>query len=99
MSEKLKNESPFWKFHAGDWYTIPENQTEYDTCPVCKEKPRTWIFDNGSYAKCLCFDLYQPGISSPSINAIFKKDGNTINYSRDNLKNNWNTHIKLLGEQ
>lgn len=36
---------------------------KWNTCPLCGQKPRVWIFDNGRYAKCLCsrekYDLPQ----------------------------------------
>ena len=91
MLEELK-----WSLHAGDWYVFPDDIEHYQTCPICEQKPKVWIFDNGSFAKCWCHDLYEPGVQSQSIMDVFRQDGNASNYSRKNLMLAWNRRVSML---
>jgi hypothetical protein len=59
-------------------------------CKVCLELPRLWIFDNGKYAKCSCYDQYEPGVSSVSVMEWYKINKSFGSYPSDELRVNWN---------
>lgn len=88
-----------YKVGFSSYYAVsdPENWLK---CPKCHLKPITWEFDNGRYTSCGCgedrYDCFS--IRAQSIMSVYHRDGNTANYSSDELKRNWN-HYVLTGEK
>ena len=77
------------EFNVKEWM-------KWEFCPDCEFKPRVWIFNNGRFAKCACFGLYQPGVSATPIMKYIHSKGNTLGYNQDELRINWNKHIQNL---
>lgn len=82
-----------WQNSCGEWFKPLESVKGWKKCKQCKMFPRVWIFDNGIYAKCHCFDLYESGVQSESIMSVYRRTGNTAEYSRDNLRLAWNDYV------
>lgn len=82
-----------WSMSCGEWFEPLKSVKGWKKCKQCGMFPRVWIFDNGSYAKCHCFDLYDGGVQSESINSIYKRTGSASEYSRDNLRSAWNDFV------
>lgn len=63
-----------WGWAVCDFYKPLEDVTGWDRCPNCGEHPRTWVFDNGNFAKCKCLGKYEGGTSAESIlSACYKR--------------------------
>lgn len=81
-----------------DWYTEPKDVEEWLECTRCGHKPRVWEFDNGRYAECACASKYSKydklKISAESIMSVVNRTGGVAEYDREELKNNWNEHVK-----
>lgn len=89
-----------WQYAAINAYHPLISVKGWKKCKKCKEFPRIWVFDNGCYAKCCCSYTYDPApVQSESINSVYKRMGNTENYSRDNLKTAWNKFVTTGIEQ
>ncbi len=87
-----------WKFAVGDFYKPLESVKGWKICKGCKEFPRVWIFDNGSHAKCCCGDRYDAAPArSESILSVLNRTGGLAEYSRDSLREAWNTFV-VTGE-
>lgn len=83
-----------WSFRAGDWYEKVEGDDWFE-CDICCVKPRIWCFNNGSFAKCLCYDMYDEcPVRTESILSVYKRTGLTAEYKRDNLRLTWNLFAK-----
>lgn len=79
-----------WEYKCGDWYEKVPTDGTWLACERCGVLPRTWIFDNGSFAKCLCYDLYDEcPVRTESIMSVHKRTGLTEEYSRDKLRSAW----------
>jgi hypothetical protein len=88
-----------WKYSVIDAFTPLESVKGWKKCKKCKEFPRVWIFDNGSYAKCCCGEKYgPPQATSESISEVLRRTGGVAEYSRDNLRLAWNTRVDTLGD-
>lgn len=77
---------------AGDWYEkVDTEAASWYRCKMCMLYPRTWIFNNGSFARCLCYNKYDKcPARSESILSVYKRTGLTAEYDRDNLRISWN---------
>jgi hypothetical protein len=67
--------------------------TDWHTCPVCEAKPKKWSFDNGRFAACKCFGMYEPKVSATSIGEYYQKHKTLQGYPEDELRDNWNRHV------
>lgn len=87
------------QWDIGEWYEPLISVKGWNACPKCKEFPRTWVFDNGSFAKCRCFQMYDVGVQSESISDVARRCGGSVReYNPDGLRIAWNEHIiKLNG--
>lgn len=84
-----------WSFKAGDWYEKVDPDKSWLKCGRCGVLPRTWRFDNGLYATCLCYDRYEEKpVRVESINSVYKRTGLTEEYDSDNLRRVWNLFAK-----
>lgn len=98
MSRLLHTEEEideFYSWRAGNWYDkVPVESEEgkyWYHCKKCGFQPRTWIFNNGSYARCLCYTKYDKcPARSESIMSVYGRTGLTAEYNRDNLLTSWN---------
>lgn len=78
-----------WSFKAGDWYEKVEG--DWKDCGRCLVQPRVWRFDNGLYATCLCYDLYdEKPVRCESVLSVYNRTGLTAEYCPDNLRLTWN---------
>lgn len=65
------------------------------TCSKCGVHPRIWTFNNGSWATCLCFRMYEEHpVRTESVLSVLKRTGLTVEYSRDNLRLAWNEYAE-----
>jgi hypothetical protein len=79
----------------------PDN---WDICPVCKNKPKVWTFDNGRYAKCDCYEEYtkldcngEEIVSAVSVGDWHRGNkGNFSDYPFYELRDNWNKRCLRL---
>lgn len=85
-----------WESKVCDFYKPLEDDTDWLECSKCRVKPRTWEFDNGRFAKCLCGTQY--GKSQAEAIGCWtyaqKHDGNMVDYPRNGLRDNWNEYAK-----
>src|SRR3954465_1767748 len=95
-----------WRnWRAPDFYkeisihnAIPE---EWHACPVCEEKPRLWIFDNGAYAKCKCQDTYDDHAARGKTIWEYHREhnGDMTNWNHNDLRDNWNKYVQQIKDQ
>lgn len=89
--------NPKWWF-VSDFYEPLESVKGWKKCKFCGEFPRIWIFDNGSYARCLCGypERYtaEHEARSESILSVLKRTGSVREYTRDNLRLAWNKWVE-----
>lgn len=75
------------------------NHDEWMECPICKHKPKLWIFDNGRQAKCGCDKVYgKPSATAISIWDYFNTHKDMSGYSHDDFRDNWNEVVKQRKE-
>lgn len=86
----------FYEMKHIDAYGKIEDSEGWLTCRNCGVYPRTWTFNNGSWATCLCFKKYDiHPVRSESIMSVHKRcNGNVSEYSRDNLRLAWNKYVE-----
>lgn len=66
-------------------------------CPHCDEHPRTWVFDNGNYARCRCNYKYEKGgAAALSIIEAMYKRGMAYDEYKNLLRDAWNNHVESL---
>ena len=86
-----------WKYHAIDAYKPVSEDEEWSVCPKCLVKPRTWVFDNGNYAKCLCSEKYENAqVEAISICEHYRQESNWIGYDHDLLRKNRNKYCENI---
>lgn len=84
-----------WSYKAGDWYKNVNPDKEWLECTSCGVLPRLWEFNNGSYAKCLCYGRYDtPPVRNESVLSVYSRTGLTAEYCSDNLRLTWNLFAK-----
>lgn len=84
-----------WAMKAGYWYDTVNPEHAWLECGRCGVLPRCWRFDNGLYATCLCYDLYEENpVRSESIMSVYTRTGLTAEYEPDNLRLTWNLFAK-----
>lgn len=73
-----------------------DNPDDWLPCPVCGLRPKVWIFNNGCEAGCGCHNSTYDhrAIWAESIMSVWKRTGNTAEYSSDNLRKNWNHWVE-----
>ncbi len=85
-----------WRWATIEAYKPLEWSEGWSVCPKCSQRPRTWVFDNGNYAKCLCGSKYGGGVSAPCILDWCHRDKKPYEEWRDLLKAAWNQHVAAL---
>lgn len=106
MSRHLHKEEDideFYSWRAGDYYKKVPVESEagkhWCHCHTCGFQPRIWLFNNGSFARCICYTKYDPcPARSESILSVYKRTGLTAEYNPDNLRIAWNI-FALTGEE
>lgn len=84
-----------WSFRVGDWYDKVKPTQVWLECARCGVIPRCWRFDNGMYATCLCYDMYDDKpVRCESIMSVYTRTGSTEEYEPDNLRLTWNLFAK-----
>jgi hypothetical protein len=82
--------------------TIPDYEPLDDCegwlkCPRCDEYPRTWVFDNGNYARCRCAYKYEKGGAEALsiVEAVLKRRMPYDEYTQL-LREAWNGHVRSM---
>lgn len=93
MAKQIESGPYSWE-HA----TIPEYKPLVSTdgwlmCPACHEYPRTWVFDNGNFAKCRCHYKYNGAVRAQSIIEACHYGGMPYDQYLGLLKAAWNQHV------
>jgi hypothetical protein len=96
----MTNDDWQWEYATISAFKPLEDDSGWDECPVCKRKPRTWVFNNGSYAKCLCGDKYTGAqVSATDVMTWYREhNGDFREYDHDELRKNWNKHCQASME-
>ena len=79
-----------------DAYQPLDDSSGWLVCRRCGVLPRTWRFDNGKWATCLCFRMYenQP-VRSESINSYAKRmNCDFTDYPHNSLRDAWNKYVE-----
>lgn len=92
------------EFYNHSYYLPIEVCWDYDKiskfkqCPRCLAMPRIWAFDNGKYARCVCFGVYDSGVKATDVMTHHSKHGGDFSTYRGNeeLIENWNNYINTL---
>lgn len=79
-----------------DAYKEPDDSESWTSCPKCGLKPKIWVFDNGRFTACGCWESKYDGfrVEAESIMTAHLRDGNTKNYNSNALKENWNNYCE-----
>jgi hypothetical protein len=87
-----------WESACIDDYKPLEDTQGWLQCPNCSEFPRTWVFDNGNYAKCRCSRKYEGAdVSAETVFNACGKRGVPYREYQDFLRVAWNAHCAALG--
>ena len=94
----MSKDNPLWKYAVISAYTDEGVDDTWLQCPQCGERPRTWVFDNGRYAKCCCADMYGPAqATAEDIMSVYNRcNGDVSSYCCDDLRLAWNKYIKEM---
>lgn len=86
-----------WEFATIADYKPLESTEDWLKCPNCNEHPRTWVFDNGNYARCRCAYKYDKGGAEalPIVEAMIKRRMPYDEY-KSLLRDAWNAHVRAL---
>lgn len=89
MEKKFLDE--LWAIRGDHWEEILD-EDGWSKCERCNTMPRLWRFNNGCYAKCICYGVYDCGpVRAESIMSYVKRnDGSALGYPRDSLRTEWN---------
>lgn len=85
-----------WEHATIPDYEPLEDTTGWSTCPNCNEHPRTWVFDNGNYAKCRCDHKYEGVVAAESIISACHHRGVDYMEWKGFLRSAWNAHCLSL---
>lgn len=86
-----------WEFATIADYEPLESTEGWLKCPNCNEHPRTWVFDNGNYARCRCAYKYDKGgAEALSIIEAMVKRGMTYDEYKSLLRDAWNAYVRAL---
>jgi hypothetical protein len=85
-----------WEDSCDEWYEPLKSTAGWDLCPNCREFPRTWVFDNGNFAKCRCQHKWDPGVQAESVMEACLKKGIPYRVYKDYLRAAWNEHVSTL---
>ena len=77
-----------------------EYVSKFKQCPHCLAMPRIWAFDNGLFAKCVCFTRYERGVEATNIMQYYRENnGDLRKYNGGNeLAEKWNSYLQNQGE-
>ena len=86
-----------WELATISDYKPLEDPTGWLKCPSCNEYPRTWVFDNGNYARCRCAYMYERG-GAAALSIIEAMHKRQIPYDEYKvlLRDAWNDHVRSL---
>lgn len=80
--------------HIDAYEPLPES-SGWLVCGNCGVLPRAWRFNNGCFATCLCFRMYEDHPArAESILSYYKRNDSTKDYTRDNLRLAWNKYVE-----
>jgi hypothetical protein len=85
-----------WEAATISDYKPLDDTTGWQTCPNCGEHPRTWVFDNGNYAKCRCGHKYEGGVAAETVYEACGKRKIPYPEWKDFLRVAWNNHCELI---
>lgn len=90
MEKKFLDE--LWAIRGDHWEEITEDADIWSECGRCKTMPRIWRFDNGCFAKCICYQQYDNGpVRAESVMShAHRHTGSLLGYDRDRLRVQWN---------
>ena len=74
-----------------DAYEMLVDTDGWSKCGRCGVHPRSWRFNNGIWATCLCFRKYEEHpVRTESVLSVLKRTGLTVEYEPDTLRTQWN---------
>lgn len=92
-----------WQVATHDGYkTIADaglDESEWIPCGACGERPRVWIFNNGTFAKCLCGHKYDPApVEVEDVLSFFRRTDGMEGYykGKELLLRAWNEHVGVV---
>ena len=85
-----------WEAAVIDDYAPLSDTNGWERCLSCKEYPRTWVFDNGNYAKCRCQHKYEGGVSAESVVEACGKRGVPYLEYKSFLRAAWNERCRSI---
>lgn len=88
-------EDEMYKLRHIDAYEELKYPDGWLKCKVCGVLPRSWCFNNGRFATCLCFQKYdEHPARAESVMSVHKRTGgSTREYDADALRVAWNTFV------
>lgn len=86
-----------WELATSPDYKPLESAEGWLKCPNCNEHPRTWVFDNGNYARCRCaYKYHKGGAEALSIVEAMIKRRMAYEEYKSLLRDAWNAHVRAL---
>lgn len=81
--------------HIGAYKPLSDS-SGWLVCAKCGVLPRTWRFDNGCHATCLCFRMYENHPArSECVNSYAKRmNCNFTDYQHNSLRDAWNKYVE-----
>ena len=94
FSKSYKTLESEYEKYPSLFYKNPDN---WESCPVCKTKPKVWEFNNGSLSKCYCYGYYSGGVIATDIGTYMSENnGSLLDYPSSELMDNWNDRCHEL---
>lgn len=77
-------------------YVVPSDASEWEKCPACGLRPKTWTFDNGRTAACGCGTgkYNHLSIEATPILKFYQENESLENFDDEELKKNWNDYCE-----
>jgi len=86
-----------WEMATIAEYKPLADYTGWLKCPLCNEYPRTWVFDNGNYARCRCAYKYEKG-GAEALSIVEAMIVRHMPYDHyvNLLRDSWNDYVSAL---
>lgn len=75
---------------------ISKNIESWNSCPRCHSHPKIWEFDNGRFAGCKCYKMYEGCIRGISVGEYYRQHNTLAGFPDNDLRDNWNERCERL---
>jgi hypothetical protein len=92
----MSNKIPASIYDPEDIYQPLESTEGWCKCILCNSFPKVWVFDNGNFAKCGCYEKYQGDVSAPSVMDWCYNQKKSYDDYKHLLRDAWNVRCNTI---